>query len=98
MGTFAATADRSATVRPGQCGSCCQAGLATYAEHPLAPAPMPGWFHTRSLQPRGLPDRASWVPPTAVTVDRSAGEFASPNPLSPAETTIVWPGWSYAFA
>ena len=29
MGMSAATAEVSATVRPGQCGECCQAGLRT---------------------------------------------------------------------
>ena len=59
-------------VRPGQCVSCCQAGLAIQAEQPLPPAPS-GCCQTRSCQPRRPCARASMVPPTEVTVGRSAG-------------------------
>src|SRR5258708_17701134 len=90
MGMFRATAARSAGVRPGQCGSCCQDGLATYAEQPLPEAPN-GLCHTVSVQPRGLLARDSWVPPAAVTVARLAGKLAAVNPESPEEATGTCP-------
>ena len=81
-------------VRPGQCVSCCQAGLAIQAEQPLPPAPKPACRQTRSCQPRRVCARVSMVPPTEVTVGRSAGNWASVNPESPLEATTVWPcGW-----
>src|SRR5579864_6945696 len=60
MAMFVATAATSPTVRPGQFGSCCQAGLATYAEQPLPEAPKE-LFHTCSVQPRALWALASVV-------------------------------------
>ena len=51
IATLVATAEMSAIVRPGQCVSCCQAGLAIQAEQPLPPAPL-ACRHTRSFQPR----------------------------------------------
>src|SRR5258708_13141956 len=93
MGMFQATAARSGGVGPGQCGSCCQDGLATYAEQPLPEAPN-GLCHTVSAQPRGLLARDSWVPPAAVTVARLAGKLAAVNPESPEEATVTCPrGW-----
>src|SRR6478609_2856219 len=57
-----ATADTSEIMRLAQFVSCCHAGLAMIAEHPL-PAP----DQTVSCQPRALPSVVSVVPPTAVT-------------------------------
>src|SRR5262245_40152249 len=109
MAMFQARAATSAVVRPGQCGSCCQNGLATYAEQPL-PVALPPAFQTRSAQPRALLALASWVPPTAVIasgaggevaagqpsaviVARFAGKLAAVNPWSPEATTMVCPAW-----
>jgi hypothetical protein len=92
-GMFHATAATSAAVRPGQCLSCCQAGLATYAEQPLPEAPPPA-FHTFSAQPRAFLALASSVPPTALTAVRFAGNSAAVKPKSPEAATMTWPGWS----
>src|SRR5258708_31687841 len=97
MGMFQATAATSAAVRPGQCGSCCQDGLATYAEQPLPEAPN-GLCHTVSVQPRGLLARDSWGPPAAVTVARLAGKLAAGNPEPPEEAPVTCPRWSYSGA
>ena len=92
-GMFVATAEMSEIVRPGQCASCCQAGLAIQAEQPL-PAAASDCCQTRSCQPRRPCARASMVPPTEVTVGRSAGNPASVKPESPLEATTVRPrGW-----
>src|SRR5205809_2453761 len=63
-----AIADTSAAARMLQPGSCCQLGLANTVLQPL-PAPL----HAVSLQPRALPSRTRWVPPTAVTCGDDAG-------------------------
>src|ERR1700733_13036819 len=94
---LAATADTAATVRPGQCRACCQAGLGTYAEQPLPEAPGSS-FQTCSAQPRLVLAVASSVPPTAVTLARLAGNLAAPNPPSPEDTTITCPVCSSAAA
>ena len=70
-----------------------QDGLATQAEQALPPAPRSELVQTASAQPRWLPGAlVSWVPPTAVTLARSAGKLAEVYPRSPLEATTVWPG------
>src|SRR4051794_38990935 len=91
-----ATADTSATVRPGQAGSCCHRGLSNQAEQ-LEPAawPFASTAQAVSDQPRLFAARVSVVPPTAVTVGRLAGnEAASWYPVSPEEAVMATPGWS----
>jgi hypothetical protein len=62
-------------------------------EQPLPAAPRPV-RQTRSAHPLALCAGVSCVPPAAVTVVKSAGNWARVNPLSPLDTTIAWPGWS----
>src|SRR5262245_4658855 len=85
-----ATADSSAVLRIGHCRSRCHAGLATNAEQPL-PAPL----HASSVQPR---DPGPWcsrlVPPTAISLERRAGNWGVPKPSATEDTVIATPGWS----
>jgi hypothetical protein len=64
----------SATLRPGQAVSCCQAGLSMCAEQD-APAPWGRSVEPQavSVQPRAVSLRVTEVPPTAMTEVRSAG-------------------------
>src|SRR5580692_6717372 len=66
-----ASAATSLSVRSAQPLSVCQAGLAMYRVQPLPVSP-----HTDSRQPRpASPSASRLVPPTAITLDRSAGKL-----------------------
>jgi hypothetical protein len=69
-----ATAATSAIVRFEQPVSCCHAGLATNAEHPLPAASLDVVNQAYSFQPRVVAARVRFVPPTAVTVLNAAGD------------------------
>src|SRR5947209_17395116 len=85
-----ATAEMSEAVRIPQCVSCCHDGLAIQPEHP-DPAPC----QALSVQPRAaVVDFFRVVPPTAMTVDRDAGQLASRKPLSPLEAVMATPAWA----
>src|SRR5689334_12679055 len=72
----AASAEMSATVRMRQCPSCCHDGFGIHAEQPLLP-----YRQAVSRQPRGEEGlRTRRVPPTAMTLARTAGKLAGPEP------------------
>ena len=61
-------------MRPWQAVSVCPPTLAKYAEQPE-----PAYLQARSVQPRGsVTDRASVVPPAAMTSGELAGKLAGP--------------------
>src|SRR5256714_8701928 len=85
-----ATAEMSEAVRVPQCVSCCHDGFAIQPEHP-DPAPC----QALSVQPpAAVVDFFMVVPPTAMTVDRDAGQLASRKPLSPLEAVMATPAWA----
>src|ERR1035441_7966900 len=82
-GFGSASAETSATVLMKQWLPGCHDGVAMYAEQPLDAA-----YQAISDQPRALLAGRSVVPPTATTLDITAGKFAGPNPKSPEATRI----------
>src|SRR5690242_15175806 len=72
----APTAATSLVMRPAQPESFCQAGFGHVTLQPLpVPRPSERSPHTFSLKPRAPPAFFSVVPPTAVTVGRTAGKL-----------------------